>query len=239
MAFAQQQKRPRYNRHIPSSSSEEYSDYLQQQQDQQEEHLVLQRTYRNNSITTVSDSDTDWHVLSSTSQSSNITSPVLFASSSESSIRLVSDISEDESIEQQQQTNAFLPSHDGTGTFLNELDQQLTTSSSLNETREFASAVNRLMLPFTTDEEDDEEEQDKSKDSSVIDFTLPFGGIRPPSFIPMNVEPPNFVPTAAGLNSQELTNGVLSGENHSDSSITNEKHHHDNREIQYIIKDKR
>lgn len=205
MAFAQQQRRPRYNKYIPSSSSEEYSDYLHQQG-------IINR---NNNT---SDSETDWHVISSTSHSSNITSPVF---SSESSIRLISDISEDESVEQAQ---TFLPSHDGTGTFINE---HLNTTTEFDDAREFASAVNKLKSPFITATDDESEEGP----SSIIDFTLPF---RPPSFIPINVEPPSFMPTTAGINSQELTNGVLSAENQLDHSAT--KVHHT---FQYLLKDNR
>jgi hypothetical protein len=111
-------------------------------------------------------------------------------------------------------TISFLPSHDGTGTFLIEdSSDQLTGTSnqasddddSVDSPTAFARAVHGLLLDHT---EDELEIEDKS---AVLDITLPHGGIQPPSFIP--IEPPCSVPTTAGLNSQELLliNGVQSG----------------------------
>lgn len=74
-------------------------------------------------VAIVSDSDTDWHVISSSSTSS----PILFPSESESSFRPSSD-AETESDSQA----PFLPSHDGTGTFVMQ-DVEFFSSDQISE----------------------------------------------------------------------------------------------------------
>jgi hypothetical protein len=206
MAFAQQHRRPT-NRFLNTSSSEECSD-----------NLVLHHPRSR----IVSDSDNDWHVISSalpssaspSSAQSSSTSPVLLPSETESyaSHCIVSD-TEESDMDQVQHSIAFLPSHDGTGTFLIEdSSDQLTGTSnqasdddSIGSPTAFSRAVHGLLFNHT---EDELEIQDKS---AVLDITLPHGGIQPPSFIP--IEPPCFTPTAAGLNSRELLiNGAQSAE---------------------------
>lgn len=212
MAFAQQQRRPT-NRFLNTSSYEECSD--------NNNNSLLQYTH-SRSQQTVSDSDNDWHVISSappssaspSSAQSSSTSPVLLPSETESyaSHRIISD-TEESDMDQVQSTIAFLPSHDGTGTFfVEDSSDQLTGTSnqasddedSVDSQTAFTRAVHGLLLDHTEDELEIE-------DKRVLDITLPHGGIQPPSFIP--VEPPGFTPTTAGLGSQELLiNGAQSGE---------------------------
>ncbi|KAG2233250.1 hypothetical protein INT48_001699 [Thamnidium elegans] len=122
----------------------------------------------------ISDSDTDWHVISS-----NTSSPILFPSESESSFR-PSDTERDTESDSQQ---AFLPSHDGTGTFIVE-DVEFFSSDQTSEVSSIEGAIQNL-----------------NSDNSVLDLLVQQ---TPPSFAE-NKLLPNFVPTAAGMNSQELT----------------------------------
>ncbi|KAI8642417.1 hypothetical protein BD408DRAFT_416481 [Parasitella parasitica] len=213
MAFAQQQRKPTLR-----FSPEEYSDHNDLAQQQQYRQQQNQSGYQS-----MSDSDTDWHVISSALQS---TSSPIFLSETESyasSTRIISDTDSDF---EHQNSIAFLPSHDGTGTFLLEdsSDQNTTTSASNatssvedddSESDEFKKAIHKLM----------------ENDSSEVDITLPHGGITPPSFVKSNnndnnvVEPPCFIPTAAGLISQELTNGVSSAEEMSNTLLSDEANH--------------
>ncbi|CAO3625077.1 unnamed protein product [Mucor fragilis] len=222
MAFAQQQRRPTYRFTSSAFSSEEYSDNNDPAQQPQQHH--------HNSYQSMSDSDTDWHVISSALQS---TSSPIFTSETESyasSTRITSDTDSDF---EHQNSIAFLPSHDGTGTFLLEdsSDQNTTTSASNapssvedddSDADEFKKAIHRLM----------------ENDPNEVDITLPHGGITPPSFAMStgnDVEPPSFVPTAAGLNSQELTSGVSSAEEVNSTLLSDEadngatrRYHNDN-----------
>lgn len=232
MAFVQQQRRPTHRFTSSAFSSEEYSDnndILEQQQLQQQQQQQQQQQYRNG-YQSMPDSDTDWHVISSALQS---TSSPIFSSETESyasSTRIISDTDSDS---EHQNSIAFLPSHDGTGTFLIEdsSDQNTTTSASNapssvedddSDSDEFKKAIHRLM----------------ENDTNEVDITLPHGGITPPSFAisdDNNVEPPCFIPTAAGLGSQELTNGVSSAEEMNNTLLSDEandgatrRYHNDN-----------
>ncbi|KAI8057571.1 uncharacterized protein B0P05DRAFT_559794 [Gilbertella persicaria] len=172
MAFIQQQRRPTYRTlNFSSSSLEECSDYAQQQP-------------------FTSDSDNDWHVISSalpssTSPISTTSSPLLLASNRNhpSDTESFSDLD----------ANAFLPSHDGTGTFLMEdsSDQNSLPSSDEDSPTEFEKAIHGLMLDHTEDEVD--------SDQDVLDL---LATIEPPSFT--KVEPSHFIPTTAGIGSQDL-----------------------------------
>ncbi|GAA5795804.1 hypothetical protein HPULCUR_001166 [Helicostylum pulchrum] len=122
----------------------------------------------------ISDSDTDWHVISS-----NTSSPILFPSESESSSFRPSDTERDTESDSQQ---AFLPSHDGTGTFIVE-DVEFFSSDQTSEVSSIECAIQNL-----------------NSDNSVLDLLLVQ---TPPSFAENKVLP-HFVPTAAGINSQEL-----------------------------------
>ncbi|GAA5811940.1 hypothetical protein MFLAVUS_005387 [Mucor flavus] len=116
----------------------------------------------------ISDSDTDWHVISS-----NTSSPILFPSESESSFR-PSDTERDTESDSQQ---AFLPSHDGTGTFVVE-DVEFFSSDQTSEVSSVECAIQNL-----------------NSDNSVLDLLLVQ---TPPSFAENKVLP-QFVPTAAGM----------------------------------------
>ncbi|KAL9551797.1 hypothetical protein MBANPS3_004096 [Mucor bainieri] len=222
MAFAQQQRRPTYRFTSSAFSSEEYSDNHDPAQQPQQHHA--------NGYQSMSDSDTDWHVISSALQSAS--SPI-FTSETESyasSTRIISDTDSDF---EHQNSIAFLPSHDGTGTFLldDSSDQNTTTSASNapssvedddSDSDEFKKAIHRLI----------------ENDSNEVDITLPHGGITPPSFAMSSgndIEPPSFVPTAAGLNSQDLANGVSSAEEVNSTLLSDEaddgatrRYHNDN-----------
>ncbi|KAG2210363.1 hypothetical protein INT47_003348 [Mucor saturninus] len=84
--------------------------FAQQPQRRRQQHVVENE----NSLAVISDSDTDWHVLSSSTSS-----PILFPSESESSFRPSSDTDESDSADV-----AYLPSHDGTGTFLMDHEEE-------------------------------------------------------------------------------------------------------------------
>ncbi|KAI7902384.1 uncharacterized protein BX663DRAFT_543389 [Cokeromyces recurvatus] len=167
MAFAQQQRKPATSRTL-HSTSEDYS------------------YQRNNTASYYrSDSETDWHIISSalpssSSQSSN--SPNLLATTeSYTSSRIVSDTEESifsdlENVQHQQQQQVFLPSHDGTGTFLIEDSSDQNTSSN------------------------EDSEIEASGKNSLLDMI--HGDIRSPSFV--NNNSPRCIPTADGFTSQEL-----------------------------------
>lgn len=118
----------------------------------------------------ISDSDTDWHVISS-----NTSSPVLFPSESECSSFRPSDTERDTESDSQQ---AFLPSHDGTGTFVVE-DVEFFSSDQTSEVSSVECAIQNL-----------------NSDNSVLDLLLVQ---TPPSFAENKVLLPHFVPTAAGM----------------------------------------
>ncbi|KAI9470991.1 MAG: hypothetical protein EXX96DRAFT_586430 [Benjaminiella poitrasii] len=179
MAFAQQQRRPVTYRNLTASSSSE--DYYHQ---------------RNNSLRSDS-SETDWHVISSalpSSQSSSSNSPILLATAATtesesyaSSSHLVSDTEDSLFSDLENVQQAFLPSHDGTGTFLMDESDQTTTTTSTSTT--------------SNDEESESETTRAHRDSLMDMIQAPYGGIGPPSFLN---HPPRFIPTIAGLSSQEL-----------------------------------
>ncbi|OBZ88027.1 hypothetical protein A0J61_03912 [Choanephora cucurbitarum] len=178
MAFIQQQRRP-----ISRPIAEESSDNDQPNQ-------------------LFTDSENDWHVISSTLPSA--TSPISAGSSPYSFTHNPSDTESFSDLD----TNAFLPSHDGTGTFLIEDSSDQTSSNSPSESEEsateFVQAIQGLLPDRLADEIDSDDE--------VVDITLPHAGIKPPSFAKANIESPHFLPTAAGINSQDLLRGVSSGE---------------------------
>lgn len=102
MAFIQQKRIKKY---VVSSSDEEEEMYLRPR------------------LTVVSDSDTDWHILSSCN-----TSPILFPSSA--SYSTATEEEEETTEQQQQQQQTYLPSHDGTGTFQDEAtDEQIISEN--------------------------------------------------------------------------------------------------------------
>lgn len=111
----------------------------------------------------ISDSDTDWHVISSTTSS-----PILFPSESESSFR-PSDTERDTESDSQE---AFLPSHDGTGTFI------------IEDTEFFSS--------------------DQTSEVSSIEGVIQNLNHHDPSPFVVENKLPSFVPTIAGMHSQEL-----------------------------------
>lgn len=211
MAFAQQRRRPTQQRHH-TNDEDLYSDHHHQA-----------------SFVPTSDSDNDWHVISSalptTRNTSNTStsnaSPILIPTptTSESDFR-PSDIESlatttDQETEEEENETTFLPSHDGTGTFVVEdvdffssdqnttsQDESCCSSSSedgtSNSVTEFTSALQNIT----------------SADNSILDILMT-NTRTPPSFATTTTtttkqaELPNFVPTVAGLNSEELfTNGV-------------------------------
>jgi hypothetical protein len=195
MAFAQQQRRPT-QRH--NNNDDLYSD---------------QTTLNVPTTAATSDSDNDWHIISSAlpSSTTSTSSPLLIPTSgSESSFRLAS-ASDTESVATTDKSDhdepTFLPSHDGTGTFVMEdvdffssdqnatsQDESCSSDGNSNSAAEFKSALQNLTRA----------------DDSILDILLPNG--TPPSFMNnKKAELPNFVPTIAGLNSEEIiTNGLLS-----------------------------
>lgn len=83
----------------------------------------------------VSDSDTDWHIISSTTSS-----PILFPSESESSFRPSDTETESDS------QAPFLPSHDGTGTFVMQ-DVEFFSSDQTSETSSIECAIPMAQTP--------------------------------------------------------------------------------------------
>ncbi|KAL0084028.1 hypothetical protein F4703DRAFT_1608717 [Phycomyces blakesleeanus] len=173
MAFVQQHRQPRRSR----LSSDE--------------PVVSQRTRELTRSSTLSESDNDWHVISSALPSSprshpspEAVSPSLEPSEPESfsSFRP----SDTESISDIDIPNALtfvpvfanLPVHDGTGTFLDDSDSQLDSDSPIA----FARVVRRILhspQPATWATYEDDFEPNSP---SMPNILLPNGGIAPPSF---------------------------------------------------------
>lgn len=184
MAFIQQQRRPTAQRNL-------YSD---------QDIDVISRP----KTTTASDSENDWHVISS---ASNHSSPILFPSGSESSFRPLSDTESISEIEEEEEgETTFLPFHDGTGTFIVEdveffsSDQTTSQDESMSDEEEedsieFQSAIQNL-----------------NSDNSILDLILQQG--TPPSFATntTTIRPvlsDIFKPT---VNEEELSIGALSAD---------------------------
>lgn len=178
---------------------------------QQRRRATLQRSVSSSEIieqqfVVPSDSENDWHVISS---ASNHSSPILFPSESESSFR-PSDTEESDfqTSGGEDDDTSFLPSHDGTGTFIVE-DAEFFSSDQATSTSE-------------EDEEGEEENEFKSAlqnltmDNSILDMILQQQGT-PPSF----AKSPSFQPTTAGMKSQELLLGVVSGDEEDNKVMSN------------------
>ncbi|KAI8353196.1 hypothetical protein BD560DRAFT_408475 [Blakeslea trispora] len=178
MAFIQQQRRP-----ISRAIVEESSDNDQPNQ-------------------LLTDSDNDWHVISSTLPTSN--SPFSAGSSPRSFTHHPSDTESFSDLD----TNSFLPSHDGTGTFLIEDSSDQTSSNSLSESEESAAEFTKAIQSLLPDRMN----HDIDSDDEAVDITLPHAGIKPPSFAGAKIRSPHFLPTAAGINSQDLLRNASSGE---------------------------
>lgn len=105
--------------------------FVQQQRRRTQRRQVIEDFHSEQVVSTataiISDSDTDWHVISSTTSS-----PILFPSESESSFRPSDTDRDTESDSAAAQQQAFLPSHDGTGTFVLE-DLEFFSSDQTSE----------------------------------------------------------------------------------------------------------
>ncbi|KAI9013416.1 hypothetical protein CLU79DRAFT_838801 [Phycomyces nitens] len=173
MAFVQQHRQPRRSR----LSSEEPA--------------VVQRTREPTRSSLLSESDNDWHVISTAIPSSprshpspEATSPSLepsepesFSSFRPSDTESISDI-DIPTAPTFVPVFANLPVHDGTGTFLDDSDSQLDSDSPIG----FARVVRRILhspqpATWPTHEGDFE-----PNSPSMPNILLPNGGIHPPSF---------------------------------------------------------
>ncbi|KAI8881757.1 hypothetical protein K501DRAFT_334505 [Backusella circina FSU 941] len=234
-AFAQQRRQPqRRNR--------TYSDDLAsiQSDDSSITSLVLLPGQQSPLNT---QSDSDWHLINSASPSvQSVQSPLLTQSETESYASYRPSDSESSSdiegiVSADGPDFSTLPSHDGTGTFRQHSTFTLEAQSP-NEDASFQRTIQQLLLDQTSQEEDDDDDDDdddneetsikkeKTKDINLhkkglwddsgdekLNILLPYGGIRPPSFIKKSLTtvhdtPPAFLPTTRGFNIQD----VLSGE---------------------------
>ncbi|KAI8975489.1 hypothetical protein BDF20DRAFT_836882 [Mycotypha africana] len=231
MAFAQQQRKPAYRslNNTASLSSEDFSDSLSATE---LSSSVQPAHHRRHLLLPSADSDTDWHVISSALPSSSSPTATTFSTKSSESAQLspssetvdsasyhrhriaISDTEEEQELESYSDldnngfnattSTTFLPSHDGTGTFLIDDYSDLNTitsasviaseddeaddsgGSSSSSQNEFTRAVNRLQFYFTEDEYDSSEAGgggSRKEKKSFIDITKPYGGIKPPSFV--------------------------------------------------------
>jgi len=200
MAFAQKQRRP-----VPR-----YQDI-----DEQEEVLSESSSHLSSQHQIASDSDNDWHVISTAAPSStpsSTQSPSLLESESDSlsSFRpsdsdSFSDIDND--IIQSYNFNT-IPSHDGTGTFMadsSDINQRMTLSQQQSDNQRMD-----ISTAQTHHSTSDEADTPNITMNSAANILLPYAGLEAPSFIKghhqqYHDQPPAFVPTAVRLNSQTMS----------------------------------
>ncbi|KAI8997892.1 hypothetical protein BDB01DRAFT_846491 [Pilobolus umbonatus] len=192
MAFAQQQRRPTPRYHDPIVTEEFLSS--------------------NEATNVISDSDNDWHVIntittSSSSSTHSSRSPVFMASESESlsSFRpsdndSYSDL--DPIINQLPNYNT-IPSHDGTGTFVDEgaFIDDLNTQDISDSNASYDRVAQQLFIDSNEEEEANEHpdhwNRRHNNENSINNILLPYAGLQPPSFLKQNEmnDIPEFVPT--------------------------------------------
>ncbi|KAI8393451.1 uncharacterized protein BYT42DRAFT_6787 [Radiomyces spectabilis] len=202
MAFVQQHRR-RYHRSQPSvsSDSEDMSSIYHKSGSVTQTNLVLSPGVTQPSSSYPSDSDTDWHVISSAlpsasssqpSPSHSNLSPALPPSETESfssfrpsdtesfsDVDMHGDATVDPSHGQSSLFFSALPAHDGTGLFVINSDNR--SAHDANTPAAFARVVQHMLgeqeWRTTTDEQEFEPDT-----TSMPNILLPHGGICPPSF---------------------------------------------------------